>query len=67
MEDRLVELETKLTFQDELIHELNDVVSEQQQKLEAHQRELDSLSRRVNLLSALLVAAEDTVARARPM
>lgn len=33
-EDRLVELETKMAFQEDLLQDLNDVVARQEQQLE---------------------------------
>ena len=34
MEDRIIELETKLSYQDHMIQELNDVVTRQQKQID---------------------------------
>ncbi|MFC1567691.1 SlyX family protein [Pseudomonadota bacterium] len=35
MENRIIELETKLSYQDHMIQELNEVVTRQQQQIDA--------------------------------
>jgi len=42
-EERLVELETKLSFQEHLIQELNEALIHQQQQLDALQHKLESM------------------------
>ncbi|MCA9406450.1 MAG: SlyX family protein [Candidatus Omnitrophica bacterium] len=43
MEERIIELEKKVSFQDNTIEELNQVVIEQQKKIDQLQRELQRL------------------------
>ncbi len=40
MEDRIIELETKLSYQDHMIQELNDVVTRQQKQIDTLEIEL---------------------------
>jgi SlyX protein len=47
-EQRLVELETKITFQDHLLETLNKVVSEQQQTIDTIEKQLKVLALRMN-------------------
>ena len=55
MEDRIVDLESKLAFQDETINELNDVITNQQ-------RQLDVLREEIRLLNLRIVSlAESSV------
>ncbi len=39
LEERIIELETKQAFQDDLLNELNDIVAEQSQTISALMRE----------------------------
>ena len=43
MEERVIELEKKVSFQDNIIEELNQVVIEQQRRIDQLQRELQHL------------------------
>jgi SlyX protein len=56
MEERLIELETRLAFQENTVEELNEVVFRQQQQLDRLAEELTRLSTR---LRPLLAAADD--------
>lgn len=47
MEDRIVDLETRLAFQDETINELNEVITDQQQQLDELREEIRLLNLRV--------------------
>lgn len=47
MEDRIVDLETKLAFQDETINELNNVITDQQNQLDELREEIRLLNLRV--------------------
>lgn len=47
MENRIVDLETKLAFQDETIHELNEVITDQQQQLNQLREEIRILNLRI--------------------
>jgi SlyX protein len=46
-EDRLIDLESKLAHQDQLLHELNDVVTEQQARIMQLEQLSTSLLERV--------------------
>lgn len=50
-EDRLVEIETKISFQEDLIQELNNAVYEQQKKIDRLEAICNSLVERVRDLS----------------
>jgi len=43
VEERIVELETKLSFQEHLIQELNEALTHQQQQLDTLQHKLESM------------------------
>ncbi len=53
-EERLVEIETKITFQEQIIEDLNNVVYEQQQEIERISSICDTLVKRVKELSELI-------------
>lgn len=40
MEDRIVELETKISYQDHTIHELSDVIARQQKQIDRLEAEV---------------------------
>ena len=40
MEDRIIELETKISYQEHLIQELNDVITHQQKQIDALEAEM---------------------------
>ena len=48
MDKRLTELEIRFSHQDEFLHQLNQVVVEQQIKIERLQKELLDLKRNIN-------------------
>jgi SlyX protein len=50
-EERLVEIETKIAFQEQTIQDLNDVLCEQQQEIERLGSICDALMKRVKELS----------------
>ena len=50
-EERLVEIETKIAFQEQTIKDLNDVLYEQQQEIERLGSICDALVKRVKELS----------------
>lgn len=56
MEERLIELETRLAFQDKTLEELNEVVTRQQQQLDQMEQQLGRLT---NRLRPLLAAADE--------
>ena len=51
MEDRLIELETKLAFQETTLHELNDIVTAQQEKIDILQEAMQQLHERMKAMS----------------
>ena len=51
IEERLVNIETKITFQEDLIEELNKTVYQQQQKLDQLEEICRALARHVQALS----------------
>ncbi|MCA1804819.1 MAG: SlyX family protein [Xanthomonadaceae bacterium] len=62
MEQRLIELESRLSFQEHTLQELNDVVAAQQQELTAQRLALQELDRRLRALTLppLAGAGEET-------
>jgi SlyX protein len=54
--DRLVELETRLAFQDHLLNELNDVVTAQGRELQALRLQLERAVADLKTLRGLLYA-----------
>ena len=57
MENRLIELETRLAFQDHTLQELNAVVVRQQRDIDALTRELETLKAQFRALAPDLVAS----------
>lgn len=55
MEERLIELETRLAFQDHVVQELNDVVVRQQREIDDLRREIEMLSNQLKTLAPSLV------------
>lgn len=51
IEERLVNIETKISFQEDLVEELNKVVYQQQQKLNQLEAICTSLARRIQSLA----------------
>ena len=62
MEERLIELESRLSFQENTLQELNDIVAAQQQELGVLRLALQELDRRLRALTPppLATAAEET-------
>jgi SlyX protein len=56
METRIVELETRLAFQEDTLQELNSVVARQQQEILALAREVEALRAQLRALAPSLVA-----------
>jgi len=46
-EERIVELETKVSFQERLIQELNEALTRQQQQLDALQHRLETMREKI--------------------
>jgi len=57
MENRLIELESRVAFQEHTLQELNDVVVRQQQEMAQLQRELGILRAQIQALSTLPLAS----------
>ena len=57
MENRLVELETRLAFQEDTLQALNGIVSRQQQEILMLSRDLEALRAQIRALSPELVAS----------
>lgn len=57
MENRLIELETRLAFQDHTLQELNAVVVRQQREIDALTRELEMLKAQFKALAPDLVGS----------
>ena len=64
IEERLVNIEAKITFQEDLIEELNKTVYQQQQKLDRLEAVCASLARRMQSLDE--AGNEDMPANERP-
>ena len=47
MENKIIELQSKLAFQDETINDLNDVITDQQQQLDQLREEIRLLGLRI--------------------
>lgn len=47
MENRIIELETRLSFQEDTIHELNEVVTRQQNQIDVLQEQVSELRKRM--------------------
>ena len=62
-EQRLDELETRLSFQDHTVHQLNDALTDQQRQIDRLHAEIDTLRQRIEAVSAAVPAqsAEDEV------
>jgi SlyX protein len=50
-EDRLIELETRLSFQETTVNELNDIITRQQQQLDILQAAIQQLHERIKSMS----------------
>ncbi len=60
MEERLAELEMRVTFQDQTIQELNEVVTRQQAQIDRLAREVETLkSHLAGLAPSLVIPAEE--------
>ncbi|MDH4133806.1 MAG: SlyX family protein [Gammaproteobacteria bacterium] len=55
MEDRLIELETRLAFQDHVVQQLNDTIVRQQRDLDGLRRDIEMLRNQLAALAPALV------------
>lgn len=62
MEERLIELESRLAFQEHTLQDLNDIVAAQQQEISILRQALQELDRRLRAVTPQPVAsaAEET-------
>lgn len=51
-EERLINIETKITYQEDMIEELNKTIYQQQQKLDRLEMICESLARHIQALAA---------------
>ncbi len=59
IEGRVVELETRLAFQDDTIQSLNDVLVEQQKRIDHLQMQVAGLAKRQEELTGQIEISED--------
>ncbi len=59
MENKIIDLESKLAFQDETINELNEVITDQQQQLDQLREEIRLLSLRIASVAESAVGTEE--------
>jgi len=57
MENRLIELETRLAFQDNTLQELNAVVVRQQREIDTLTREIEALKAQIRTLAPEMVGS----------
>jgi len=57
MENRLIELETRLAFQDNSLQELNAVVVRQQREIDTLTREIEALKAQIRTLAPEMVGS----------
>jgi SlyX protein len=58
MEERIVELETRLAFQEDTIQHLNQTVSDQQRQIDALKETVETLKQRLRSISPSPVGSE---------
>ena len=58
MEKRLAELEIRVAFQDQTLHELNDVITRQQNQIDRMVKELETLKIQLTMLAPSLVISK---------
>ena len=51
MEERLIELETRLAFQEDAIHHLNQTVADQRRQIDALEQRIEQLKQRLQSLN----------------
>ncbi len=59
MKDRLIELETKISYQDHIIGELNEVVTRQQSQIDRLEKEMKQLREHLKHSSSTGLARPD--------
>lgn len=58
MEERIIELETRLTFQDDLLQKLDDVIINQQKELDEIKTQLKSINQQLLQVAGLITPDE---------
>lgn len=59
MENRVIELESKLAFQEEMINELNEIITDQQKQLDKIREEQVILNMRLQVMAETSVNADE--------
>ncbi len=59
MENKIIDLQSKLAFQDETINELNEVITDQQQQLDQLREEIRLLNIRVSSVAESTNVSEE--------
>lgn len=59
MTDRLTELEVRVAFQDQTLHDLNEVVTDQQRQIDRLRLELEALKSRLAALAPSAVIPQE--------
>lgn len=59
MENRVIELENKLIFQEQTVNELNDVITDQQQQIDQLREEIRLLSLRIASVAQSNIVSEE--------
>ena len=59
MEERIIELETKVSYQDHIIGELNDVVTSQQQQIDRLEKQVRRMEQHLKGLAGSGLARAD--------
>jgi len=58
MEERLAELEIRVAFQDQTLHELNEVITRQQNQIDRLLKEMETLKIQLNMLAPSMVVSK---------
>ncbi|MBI3546394.1 MAG: SlyX family protein [Gammaproteobacteria bacterium] len=58
MEERLAELEIRVAFQDQTLHELNEVITRQQNQIDRLLKEVENLKIQMNMLAPSMVVSK---------
>jgi len=59
MEERIIELETKISYQDHIIGELNDVVTSQQKQIDRLEKQMHRMQEHLKALTGSGLARHD--------
>jgi len=59
MENRIIELETKISYQEHLIQELNDVVTRQQNQIDALEKRMNRMQEHLKSADSSNIARQD--------